>query len=143
MAVAIKICRSPAGRASAKGIYSSVKRFIHTENITYEIKPERLQQIEKSPSGWVPPDTEKPDLPFFIKRSKYNNLPVYTDFKSGGTRHITIIRRITGDLKALDNCLKHHLGNDVITQINELTSQVKIRGLYKDEVVTLLKQLGY
>ena len=45
--------------------------------------------------------------------------------------------------QALDDCLKHHLGDDIMTSINELTSQVKIRGIYKDEVVTLLKQLGY
>ena len=45
--------------------------------------------------------------------------------------------------QALDDCLKHHLGDDVITSINELTSQVKIRGIYKDEVVTMLKRLGY
>ena len=42
---------------------------------------------------------EKPNLPFFIKRSKYNNLPVYTDYKNAGSRKITIIRKIKGDLK--------------------------------------------
>jgi len=42
---------------------------------------------------------EKPDLPFFIKRSKYNNLPVYTDYKNARSRKITIIRKIKGDLK--------------------------------------------
>jgi len=44
-----------------------------------------------------------PDVPFLIKRSKMNNLPVYTDHKGGGTRHITIIRKIKGDLK-VRNC---------------------------------------
>ena len=45
--------------------------------------------------------------------------------------------------KALEECLKSHLGNDIITSRNELTSQVKIRGSYKDEVFTLLKRLGF
>ena len=45
--------------------------------------------------------------------------------------------------QALDDCLKYHLGDDIITSINELTSQVKIKGIHKDEVVTILKQLGY
>lgn len=45
--------------------------------------------------------------------------------------------------KALEECLKSHLGNDIITSRNELTSQVKIRGSYKDEVFTLLKSLGF
>ena len=45
--------------------------------------------------------------------------------------------------QALEECLKSHLGNDIITSRNELTSQVKIRGSYKDEVFTLLKRLGF
>ncbi|KAK3741772.1 hypothetical protein QZH41_011388 [Actinostola sp. cb2023] len=64
-----------------------------------KIDPERLKEIEKSPSGWVPPAEKVPDFPFFMKRSKMNNLPVYTDFRGGGTRHITIIRKIKGDLR--------------------------------------------
>lgn len=44
---------------------------------------------------------EKPNLPFFIKRSKYNNIPVYTDYRSGRTRKLTIIRRVKGDLKVI------------------------------------------
>lgn len=153
MAAANKICRAffssnvalyfPRRAPQPKVVNTSVQKSTTAENFTYEIKPERLQQIQKSPSGWVPPATEKPNLPFFIKRSKYNNLPVYTDYKNAGSRKITIIRKIKGDLKALDDCLKYHLGDDIITSVNELTSQVKIKGIYKDEVVTILKQLGY
>ena len=29
------------------------------KNMAYQIKPERLKQIEESPSGWVPPATGK------------------------------------------------------------------------------------
>ncbi|KAL9954347.1 hypothetical protein ACROYT_G041871 [Oculina patagonica] len=151
MAAAVRICRAffssntalYSPRKAPPKVVSSVQKSTPTSNITYEIKPERLQQIQESPSGWVPPAAEKPNLPFFIKRSKYNNLPVYTDYRSGGSRKLTIIRKIKGDLKTLDDCLKYHLGNDIMTSINELTSQVKIRGIYKDEVVTLLKRLGY
>lgn len=53
---------------------------------------------------------EKPNLPFYIKRSKYNNLPVYTDYKNAGSRKITIIRRIKGDLKV------RFLNNIIIVQ---------------------------
>lgn len=42
---------------------------------------------------------EAPDLPFFIKRSKFNNLPVYTDYKRGGNYKLTVIRKIEGDLQ--------------------------------------------
>ena len=36
-------------------VVTSVQTSAPTGNITYEIKPERLQQIQESPSGWVPP----------------------------------------------------------------------------------------
>lgn len=45
--------------------------------------------------------------------------------------------------QALDECLRHHLGKDIPCQINELTSQVKIKGIQKDAVVTVLKRLGF
>ena len=45
--------------------------------------------------------------------------------------------------QALDDCLRHHLGKDINSQINELTSQVKIKGIHKDAVVTVLKRLGF
>ena len=38
-------------------------------------------------------------MPFFIKRSKFNNLPVYSDYKRGGNYKLTVIRKIKGDLQ--------------------------------------------
>jgi hypothetical protein len=37
-------------------------------------------------------------LPFEIKRSRTNNLPVYVDKKRGGSLVLTVIRNIKGDL---------------------------------------------
>ncbi|KAK3740064.1 hypothetical protein QZH41_011407 [Actinostola sp. cb2023] len=108
-----------------------------------KIDPERLKEIEKSPSGWVPPAEKVPDFPFFMKRSKMNNLPVYTDFRGGGTRHITIIRKIKGNLRAVEGLLRDKLDKNLIIQLNELTGQVKIKGNHKDTVVSLLKELGF
>ena len=36
-----------------------LRRLVHTDGISYEFKPDRLKQIEASPSGWVPPATGK------------------------------------------------------------------------------------
>ena len=44
----------------------------------------------------APPGVE-PDIPFRVVRSRYRNLPVYLDYKSGGNRVLTIIRKIEGD----------------------------------------------
>ena len=45
--------------------------------------------------------------------------------------------------QALDGVLRDRLGKDIHCQINELTSQLKIKGIHKDAVVTVLKQLGF
>ncbi|XP_031557822.1 39S ribosomal protein L49, mitochondrial-like [Actinia tenebrosa] len=126
-------------------LVSQMKQKHDSANKTIEVQidPERLKEIEESPSGWVPPTETPPDLPFFLKRSKMNNLPVYTDYKAGGTRHITVIRKIKGDLKALECLLHDKLDKDLVIQINELTGQVKIKGNHKDKVVSILKELGF
>ncbi|KAI7862219.1 mitochondrial large subunit ribosomal protein-domain-containing protein [Spinellus fusiger] len=41
--------------------------------------------------------------PYFISRTSNKELPVYTEIRNGGTRQLTIIRRIEGDAEALKN----------------------------------------
>ena len=36
-----------------------LRTLVHTDGISYEFRPDRLKQIEASPSGWVPPATGK------------------------------------------------------------------------------------
>jgi len=109
----------------------------------YKPKPERLEQIAKSPSGWVPPAENPPDLGFNIRRSRTNNIPVYTNLRNSGTRVITTVRKVSGDLKALEKCLRYKLGDDKVYQINEITSCVKVKGHHKKEVTKLLLELGF
>ncbi|CAB3983055.1 39S ribosomal L49, mitochondrial [Paramuricea clavata] len=110
---------------------------------SYEVRSERLEEIAKSPSGWVPPLNPPPSLPFEIKRSRTNNLPVYVDKKRGGSLVLTVIRNIKGDLNELVRFLKENLGEEVHFQTNEITSQVKIKGYHKEAVVRLLKEHGF
>lgn len=44
--------------------------------------------------------------PYFVSRTANNSLPVYTDIRNGRTRHLTIIRRIEGNV---DVCIKFPL----------------------------------
>ena len=48
-------------------------------------------------AGRSAPPEVKPEIPFRVVRSRYGNLPVYVDYKSGGSRVLTIIRKIEGD----------------------------------------------
>jgi len=73
-------------------------------------------------------NTAKPSPPYYISRSHSKNLPVYTDFKRGGNLHLTIIRRVQGDLKALKHDMQMLLSkNDDEVKINDLTKQVVIK----------------
>ena len=48
-------------------------------------------------AGKPAPPGVQPDIPFRVVRSRYGNLPVYLDYKSGGSRVLTIIRKVEGD----------------------------------------------
>lgn len=109
----------------------------------YSIKPERIEQISKSPSGWVPRADPAPELPFDIERSKTNNIPVYVKYSHGRIRQITTVRKVRGDIKELEKCVRERLGNDNHYQINELTNQLHIKGNHRDKVIRLLKELGF
>eukprot|EP00127_Corallochytrium_limacisporum_P003654 Clim_evm42s151 gene=Clim_evmTU42s151 len=66
---------------------------------------------ELLPSGWQPPKgVTDTDLPYFVERSKYNQLPVYTDYKAGGALKLTEVRHIAGDI--------HRLKSDLLAFLN-------------------------
>ncbi|KAJ9621089.1 54S ribosomal protein img2, mitochondrial [Knufia peltigerae] len=85
------------------------------------------------------------NLPFKISRTPSSNLPVYESTKSGGSKHITTIRKITGDLEQLAGQVRKALGMDqYITDIrgrrketvtiNRTTKQIVVRGWRAPEI---------
>ncbi|KIW10957.1 hypothetical protein PV08_10256 [Exophiala spinifera] len=85
------------------------------------------------------------NLPFKISRTPSSNLPVYESTKAGGSKHITTIRKITGDLEQLAGQVRNALGMDqYITDIrgrrketvtiNRTTKQVIVRGWRAPEI---------
>jgi len=44
-----------------------------------------------------------PGIPFAVSRTENASLPVYTDFKGGKTKVVTIVRRIRGDVFELQS----------------------------------------
>ena len=46
----------------------------------------------------APPGTT-PDIPFRVRRSRYHQLPVYSDYKNGRSRVLTKISKIDGDIE--------------------------------------------
>ncbi|GBP53276.1 Probable 39S ribosomal protein L49, mitochondrial [Eumeta japonica] len=89
---------------------------------------------DKYPSGWVPPKEEAKELPYFIHRSKNHFLPVYLKISLRGSKKISIIRKIDGDIWLLNDELKKFLKDKnkmyVETRVHELAQFIEVKGDY-------------
>ncbi|ORY04815.1 hypothetical protein K493DRAFT_296788 [Basidiobolus meristosporus CBS 931.73] len=89
------------------------------------------------------PKNELPaDIKYFVKRTSGKSLPVYSDIKNGGTRFLTIVRRVEGDLDKLRQDLSTVAPSEYIT-INRRTSQIVVKGNYVREVRKWLTEKGF
>ena len=81
---------------------------------------------------------------YYVRRTRSNQLPVYTDIRNGKTRLLTLIRRIDGDPRVLSQELKECLGlnQDEIT-VNRVTGHVVVKGRRKMEIVHFLESKGF
>ncbi|XP_066426852.1 large ribosomal subunit protein mL49 isoform X2 [Molothrus aeneus] len=85
-----------------------------------------------TPSGWSPPADPPPDLPYFVRRSRLHNLPVYLGLRQG--RRLTELRRIHGDIWGVP---------EVAAQVNEVTGTLRLRGHWGAQVRQWLLQRGF
>lgn len=108
---------------------------------------------EKMKSGQIPfvPATE---LPFHLGRTTTRNLAVYETTKGGGSKYITTIRRLSGDLHELQRQLRTILQLPEHTidskgrkkepvSINHLTQQIIVKGWRAPEVKKWAETLGF
>merc|ERR1712047_172493 len=89
-----------------------------------------------TPSGWVPQKAEAGDLPYFVRRTRHYNMPIYMEQRN--SRHLTHIRYVEGDVWQFEADLKEYLekrlGQKVYTQVDELCTKVRVRGYHLEEV---------
>jgi len=93
-------------------------------------------------------------FPYLISRTHSKNLPVYENAKNGGNRHITSIRKISGDIEELAVAVREALNlpehivdvkgrkKDTVA-INWTTNQVVIRGWRGAEVKKWAELSGF
>ncbi|KAI8073287.1 ribosomal protein L49/IMG2 [Gongronella butleri] len=82
---------------------------------------------------------------YLVSRTTNKGLPVYSDIKNGGTKHLTIIRRVEGDVEALRTELaamfpeapKNHV------RINPTNNHIVIKGNYVNEIKQWLVAKGF
>jgi len=93
-------------------------------------------------------------LPFTINRTISQNLPIYETSKAGGNKHITQIRKLSGDLEALQEQLRTILGlGQYVTDlrgrkkenvaINWATRQIVVRGWRGPEIKKWAESAGF
>ncbi|XP_015974878.1 39S ribosomal protein L49, mitochondrial isoform X1 [Rousettus aegyptiacus] len=109
--------------------YRFVERLLPPTSIP---KPPKHEHYP-TPSGWEPPRGASPDLPYFVRRSRMHNIPVYKDI-THGNRQMTVIRKVEGDIWALqkdvEDFLSSLLGKAPITQLNDSVAKDSA-GLHK------------
>jgi len=86
-------------------------------------------------------------LPFFVSRSRSQQLPVYTEFKRGGSKRQLLIRRVAGNSSLLASRIAADLGvpRDHIA-VNSLTNGIAIKqsaAICPLRLRTFLKDLGF
>ena len=67
------------------------------------------------------------DLPFDVMRTHKGNLPVYSDIRAGGSRKVTVIRKIYGDLDAFKEELSKIVSN---APILDKVGRIEISGFH-------------
>ncbi|XP_026573429.1 39S ribosomal protein L49, mitochondrial [Pseudonaja textilis] len=123
--------------------YKFVERLIPPTTVPIPSKQDQYP----TPSGWRPPQDPPPDLSYFVRRSRMQNVPVYKDTSHHGSRKMTIIRKIEGDIWALENDVKAFLtelsGRTPATQVNENTCSIRVKGYFEEELKTWLMDRGF
>ncbi|KAJ8338006.1 hypothetical protein SKAU_G00369720 [Synaphobranchus kaupii] len=128
-------------------IVESTEEYKHVERL---IPPTRIPTPPKhdgpAPSGWTPPSAVPPDLPYIIRRSRMHNVPVYKDI-THGNRIMTLLRKVEGDIWALEKDVKKHLhkltGKVPPTQVNEVTMIIRVKGDFDKELKEWLIEKGF
>ncbi|XP_063800918.1 large ribosomal subunit protein mL49 [Pseudophryne corroboree] len=143
-------CSRPAANVTSQypGIIESQEEFHFVERLIPPTKvPKPPKHTEITPSGWIPPKDNTPtDLPYIVRRSRMHNVPVYTDI-THGNRHMTIIRKIEGDIWALETEVRDFLtqltGKTPAIQVNEINRTIRVKGYYDKELKTWLGEKGF
>ena len=75
-----------------------------------------------------------------MERTHKGNLPVYTDFRTGGMRKVTVVRRIFGDVDEFKTELSKIVSN---ADIEEKMGRLEVSGLHAQRIKFWLTRLGF
>ncbi|KAL5339195.1 mitochondrial large subunit ribosomal protein-domain-containing protein [Aspergillus crustosus] len=99
-----------------------------------------------------PPKLKVKNLPYFVRRTPSNQLPVYLVTKAGGTKQQTKIQKTEGDVDALRKDLEQYLGLEAggrdnkksrDISINRLNGNITVKGWRKHEITKFLSERNF
>uniref|UniRef100_A0A1L8DR26 Large ribosomal subunit protein mL49 n=1 Tax=Nyssomyia neivai TaxID=330878 RepID=A0A1L8DR26_9DIPT len=99
------------------------------------------------PSGWLPQQSDAAQRDYFIARTRNHMLPVYLVDKFRGSKKVTRVRRIEGDIWKLEQELRDVIekaaGRKILSRINEMSGQIAFTGAFVNIIKDYLQEKGY
>jgi hypothetical protein len=106
--------------------------------LKYAVK--EIPQFVVARTAWSPPPATPPKLPFMIDRTDVGqSLPVYTEIVGGGTKKLTVLRKVRGDVAELLSDMEKVVGKPVLLKPGKLV----VEGNYHRRLKTWLTGLGF
>ena len=93
----------------------------------------------KPDNVWTKSSADGQPPPFQVHRSRLGQLPVYTDYRTGGSRKVTIVRKIAGDAQALG----YELERVCASPVTQFHGRIEVKGLHQRKVNAWLASLGF
>ena len=99
-----------------------------------------VPDVKVSRHYWAPKPETAPTLPFAVERAAGDALPVYTDYKHGRTKVVTILRKIKGDVAVLQAEIEKVCEN---APVMVRPGKIVIDGNYHRRIKVWLTGLGF
>ena len=107
--------------------------------LKYQVDPSKEFTVPRL--GWRPPPETPPDIPFHVERTVSDGqaLPVYTDYKNGRTKIVTVLRRCSGDI----DLLREEMEKVVESHVEVRPGRLHVDGNYHMRLKKWLVGLGF
>ncbi|RDW86584.1 mitochondrial 54S ribosomal protein mL49 [Aspergillus mulundensis] len=140
-------------RASSKSSFSTQQRRTFLAQLK---RQSQTLKVNSTPSITTPPpaaaNLSLTNLPYFVRRTPSNQLPIYLVTKAGGTKQQTKIQKTEGDLDAFRRDLALYLGLESAERnaakssditINRLTGHIIVKGWRKPEIQKFMLERNF
>ncbi|PLN78956.1 putative mitochondrial large ribosomal subunit L49 [Aspergillus taichungensis] len=147
-----RLMNSPVTRPSQSSILPSSLGKGQTRTFLVQLRRQAQTFKQNAPStdaARPPVNLQLTNLPYFIRRTASNQLPVYLVTKAGGTKQQTKIQKTEGDMDALRSDLAQYLGlesggaKSPDVTINRLNGHIVVKGWRKPEIQKFLLERNF